>query len=617
MKLVSFRIQNFKSIIDSGWCDLSSDNITALIGQNESGKSSVLQALHSFDTKVLDPDHVRDNKHYPVISCSYSVDKDEVLSVVAEGKLPYAEEIANYIDSNKSRINLKRSWTGTAEANSQLEFEEEGLSNLIDELVAREPIAKEAEVQASDAAEEGQPEETAVVEVTDEGQEAVSTTFSKETFLDKLYNNSPDITLFEDHSSLLPATIDLEEVDKKDSSAPGVQVARNFLAIMGLDSKTIIEDDPRQVRKSIQTANTQLTEDFRKFWDQFIGKSNKIELEVQLDHHDASVPESAGKPYLTFWVKDGKEVLYPKQRSEGVRWFLSFFLQLRANDIVGSDNDVLLVDEPGVCLHAKAQKNVLEVFESIMEKTQIIYTTHSPYLIEVKSIHRILAIQRSEEDFENSETKIFTIQDIGSANRDTLLPIYTLIGVDLSHQQAVKKHNNVILEEPSAFYYLLAFIHLLTIEREINFIPATGATNVTLFVHLFLGWGLDFLVVTDDDPEGKQARREIKKSVFGGSKAESDKYLMPVGKGLHGVEDIFTKTDFRTKVLAGKIPVYKTTNSAYMKDSGKSKPLAGMKFLNKVKSGDLVWDDLAKQSQKNIKELTDAITNRLDELTKG
>ncbi|QIL77020.1 AAA family ATPase [Hymenobacter sp. HDW8] len=77
MKLVSFRIKNFKSIIDSGWCNLSKDNITCLIGQNESGKSSILEALNCFSLETMDEDFIRNDMSLPIISCKFEIGKDE------------------------------------------------------------------------------------------------------------------------------------------------------------------------------------------------------------------------------------------------------------------------------------------------------------------------------------------------------------------------------------------------------------------------------------------------------------------------------------------------------------------------------------------------------------
>ena len=75
MKLTSFNIQNYRSIVHSGWCYLAHDNITALIGQNESGKTSVLEALHSFYTGLIHEDVLRSDLSLPIVSCRFELEK--------------------------------------------------------------------------------------------------------------------------------------------------------------------------------------------------------------------------------------------------------------------------------------------------------------------------------------------------------------------------------------------------------------------------------------------------------------------------------------------------------------------------------------------------------------
>ena len=70
-----FKIKNYRSIVDTGWHDLSSDNITALIGQNESGKTSILESLNSFFTCLITDDILRSDLSLPEVSCSFSLSK--------------------------------------------------------------------------------------------------------------------------------------------------------------------------------------------------------------------------------------------------------------------------------------------------------------------------------------------------------------------------------------------------------------------------------------------------------------------------------------------------------------------------------------------------------------
>jgi len=81
MKLTAFRIRNFRSIVDSGWQNISPDNITCLIGQNESGKTSVLEGLRDFHTGIISEDVLRSDLSLPEVSCRFSVPEGWLLKV--------------------------------------------------------------------------------------------------------------------------------------------------------------------------------------------------------------------------------------------------------------------------------------------------------------------------------------------------------------------------------------------------------------------------------------------------------------------------------------------------------------------------------------------------------
>ena len=53
MKAIRFRVQNFRNIDDSDWIEL--ERITAFVGRNESGKTSLLKALHKFNSATPEP----------------------------------------------------------------------------------------------------------------------------------------------------------------------------------------------------------------------------------------------------------------------------------------------------------------------------------------------------------------------------------------------------------------------------------------------------------------------------------------------------------------------------------------------------------------------------------
>ena len=81
MKLTAFRIRNFRSIVDTGWQNLSPDNITCLIGQNESGKTSVLEGLKVFYSGIISEDVLRSDLSLPEVSCRFSIPEGWLLKM--------------------------------------------------------------------------------------------------------------------------------------------------------------------------------------------------------------------------------------------------------------------------------------------------------------------------------------------------------------------------------------------------------------------------------------------------------------------------------------------------------------------------------------------------------
>ena len=100
MKLTKFRIYNYKSIIDSGYCNLASD-ITIFVGKNESGKTAILEALRDFDKNVSEfPPNafpLDDNGELPRIELCFQVDLSEIDLIKASCGIPISEELAKHI----------------------------------------------------------------------------------------------------------------------------------------------------------------------------------------------------------------------------------------------------------------------------------------------------------------------------------------------------------------------------------------------------------------------------------------------------------------------------------------------------------------------------------------
>ncbi len=776
MKLLGFRIQNYRSIIDSDWTFLSPDNITGLIGQNESGKTSILEALYSFYEGKISEDILRSDLSLPIVSCLFKIFRNQVNTILNEKLLPrgvnkkiqelgkicltriWNDDLSSRIILGGDEINelfsehekqlkekdnkvlkkiekaiqkknkaidssisasqekekaahvlekaklafavaqkmLKLSTTSELKDKAEKKFTgaKLNLEQAREKLEIKKSIAEDKQREANEVKEktrcaeisqetwkefeqsgkeldnsykelrnsqylfdnaDTEKEKRATqlqLDITNERyvkslreyersreeailkkivaykvlsgknvsiaeketlreQPHISRYYSQEEAGNDIYDHIPEFVMFEDFSSLLPNRIDLNDVLDENKNIEGYKAARNFLMVSGLDADFFQQSSNRILKQKIELLNREITVSFHDFWQQKIGKENKIHINFELEHYDYSHSEKSGVPYLEFWIRDRYERLYPKQRSRGVRWFLSFYLELKAAAQPNiMKNKILLIDEPGLSLHARAQEDVLKVFDFIKDKMQIIYSTHSPHLIDLDKLYRLRAVQRAVEDDEKSETVIYDAKSLTAASSDTLSPIYTLMGSRLSEQQFIQQENNVILEDITTYYYLKAFLKLIDFNKKVYFLPATDVSNVGNLVNLLLGWGLDYIVITDDDNEGRELYDDLKKNLFANDEIKADKKLILLNS-FQGIEDLFSTIDFKKFVLQKRIGIPESI-SDYIRENNLSRTILGAAFMQYVLDMKLKLEHFDEETRDNFKNLFRRMEERLN-----
>lgn len=774
MQLVAFRIQHFRSIVDTGWHQLAHDNITSLIGQNESGKTSVLEALKAFHDGILIEDMLRSDLTLPEVSCKFNfsfadienrIDKrklnpeirklistldsisikrrweDDLDSVMEMGdelqevynktydslrereqkvmenleqlqrdiatasknmnrageerdatsgkldsirfrtnelkrsirrfpskgkkaelkkELELEEEmflkLKESLDKKKSTLDEKRSILKALneknEVRKQLDQIEEKIAEKKDTLVATQEQLKqilqmtgmypsEKDQRAAEIKEEifrtdidmlkgeikthheDQRIHLLSLEFVFEGKsieaaqkaarkelDAVNAYYSSGQLASEIFKILPDFELFEDFSSLLPNRIDLEDIIRANRRAEGYKAAINFLTITGLEFSFFQQPSSRILKQKIENLNGELTLNFQDFWRQNVGKNNKIKINFELSHYDHTNPEKSGKPFIEFWIKDELERLYPKQRSRGVRWFLSFFLELKATAMDKSQRDkVLLIDEPGVSLHARAQEDVLAVFDDIRERIQIIYTTHSPHLIDENKLYRILAVQRAVEDDMKSETLVYSARSLKSATADTLSPIYSTMGARLNQQEIIKSHNNVIVKDLATFYFMKAVIALTGFEKECHFLPASGAESIPMMVNIMIGWGIEYIILNFGNTEERQIHEKLINEQYD-NKIDQAREQMLLMDLYPDTEDLFSTIDFKKHVVKVREGIT-VKNSEYLVDNNYSRVILASSFLEEVNNGKVDFKSLDDESRDNLNQITSQLASML------
>ena len=196
------------------------------------------------------------------------------------------------------------------------------------------------------------------------------------------------------------------------------------------------------------------------------------------------------------------------ERSNGLRWYLNLFVALRANH-TKSNNVIFLMDEPGVHLHVDAQKKLLTLFTDLSKKeNQVIYSTHSPTMIDARKLYQIRAVEnRNGHTVIHNAVNGDNIQ--GSSKVETLSPLLHAIGMNLNANIGINPNRiNVITEGITDAIYLNAMAKYLN-QYEFSFIASIGAGNTPLLASILSGWGESYKVLLDGDKQGNTTFRTL------------------------------------------------------------------------------------------------------------
>lgn len=265
------------------------------------------------------------------------------------------------------------------------------------------------------------------------------------------------------------------------------------LARLKLD-ELLAPQNTQQLKNRLQGASNYLSGQILKYWSQ-----NK-HVQVQFDVRQAlpgNPPEMNEAGTMNLWgeVYDSAHgaTLRLGTRSKGFIWFFSFlawFSQQRRRGIPL----ILLLDEPGLVLHASAQADLLDYVEKELKPHhQVIYTTHSPFMVDAKNFERVRIVRdRSMEEDDplpasDRGTKVFT--DILEADPDSLFPLQGALGYDIAQTLFIGP-NSLIVEGVSDLLYLPSLSGALASQNRIGLsddwtiTPVGGSHKVPTFVSL-------------------------------------------------------------------------------------------------------------------------------------
>lgn len=528
MKLTKFCSTNYKSIENSG--DVQVDfQVTCLVGKNEAGKTANFETLLK-----LNPVHVEDGnftlEDYPrremnaykrvhetkpatAITATFVLNDDEVGKVTSqfgEGVLKSPEIIFEKKYNNQIFI---KSTTDESSFLKNAIKKHEITGDALTALQGARTLKELTEIAGQKAGEFAQVKKLHE-ELKPLGAEVGSAVndFVKNNFLPKFF-------YFDDYS-ILPGRISLNELktfrDNPNSiqdadKRQGLQTAMALVNFVGATiEEFLVRDKYETLKASLEAASNAITDQVFAYWTQNAELAVEFALEPILDGNN-----QLRDTVLQVRINNKKHrVTVPfNKRSKGFVWFFSFLVAF--SDYQKSGNKIiLLLDEPGLNLHAKAQFDLLKfIDQELAPYHQVLYTTHSPFMIPPAKLERV----RTVHDRDNLGTVVSN--DPLSDDADTVFPLQAALGYDLA-QTLFLGPNTLVVEGPSELIYFNVCTAILEKEGRAGLskkwviVPVGGADKIPTFISLLGANQLNIAVAIDISQKDRQRIDNLVKSNF-------------------------------------------------------------------------------------------------------
>ena len=531
MKLVSFRIKNFKGIKDTT-IDLkgTKGSIYTLVGLNESGKTTLLEAINNFRHDV-DGIHAIAQKTISAEPIEALVPKklkdnfNDFITVAAKVRMKNSE-IEELADLCKSEYDFQIDVNNFPQEFSVIRChrfkqsahkESVTLWDIHPAIKKKKRARKFVELDGSDlewkiiVREVGKlfPRIVYFPTFLFDFPERILVSDGESEFEGNEYYKR----MIEDSLASLDDPLDLKThiVDRITNREPEIPFATWFAPWMQSDERERVNAVLAKLSQKIST------EIFGR-WEEVLG-SELGQKEIVIEHMVEGSESGERSIYLEFKVKDGVSTFKVSERSLGFRWFFCFLLFTRFFRGSESGESIFLFDEPASNLHSKAQSKLLDSLQVIADgKNDVIYSTHSHHLINPLWLETTFIITNGKPIGDDSLETNFVVDDTdihaqfyktfvgeNAEKSHYFQPILDRLQVSPSLLEATRE--GVITEGKSDFYILNWYKKYFAGNCKLDFIPVSGATGAGAVISLYLGIALRFVVLLDSDTAGNNAKK--------------------------------------------------------------------------------------------------------------
>jgi len=192
----------------------------------------------------------------------------------------------------------------------------------------------------------------------------------------------------------------------------------------------------------LESASYHLSGDWVDWWDQ---RTHNLKISADGDELELRVSDNVNPWEIAFG-----------ERSRGFQWFFSFYLTFLVESGKTHKGAIVLLDEPGLHLHPTAQEKLLSFFQRIAGKNQIIYSSHSMFMVDPEHVDNVRTVYLLAKDADNPKSRAYTRVSEGTepeGDRDTLLPMQAAGAYRLA--QTVFLGKRTLIVEGISDYWLL------------------------------------------------------------------------------------------------------------------------------------------------------------------
>lgn len=532
MKLKTIQVTNFRSVDDSEELDV--DLVTCLVGKNEAGKSAILLALAALnpnDATLVSMDRERDYPRRNLVQYKKIHGDQEAIVIRTAWELdePAMQTIADDVGENvltSPCVEVSRRYNGGIEVNAQLDY--------------AASVKHHYKCFALDASERSTLKSPATTsDLIQRLKSLASRTEKHQKLLDYLEENGSTKKRVKAHVlRSLPSFMYVSSYDRMDGAIQieatrerianqeiehedyrGAQLFVDFLKHAGVPIDDIVDVPTYETFNAmLQAASTNITEQILEYWSQ----NPDLDVEVRIDEArpDDPSPFNEGTIARARIKNNLHKVDTPfSERSAGFVWFFSFLVKFA--QVKNARNPVvLLLDEPGLSLHGRAQGDLLRfIDDKLAPSHQVIYTTHSPFMVPGDRLHRVRIVEDKVDGTKTPRRSYGTkvSQNVLEVETDTLFPLQGALGYEATQTLFIGEHT-LLVEGPSDILYLQALSAALKergrtgLDSRWTMCPSGGIDGIMPLVSLFAGKYLHVAVLSDKAQGVKGKVERIRKS---------------------------------------------------------------------------------------------------------